>query len=265
MACRRAKSRILEWITWQDGIGEKTCLGVGSILSPLVCFCVLFFSFFGGSVFPLAKASPCRLLKQGGSQSTADSSSCILWLSCRMAENRIKKKSKWATFPRGAWNTVPAFRQTQQTQALIGGCFGTKGNWYLKKKSPESQLSRWFSPELQEGWGWGQGKDAGITQLPPGYRWLKSDKDGQWELTSHPRISQRVITPCGGYLGPEADHFQPAAVASHSLIGGFINSGAKPGRQATEGSNGEAYSEATVRNPGAHHSREGYLLIPLLR
>lgn len=229
--------------------------------------CSIFSLFFwGGVFFPPAKASPCRLLEQGGSQPTADSSSCTLWLSCRMAGNRIKKKSKWATFPRGAGNPVPAFRQTQQTLALIGGCFGTKGNWYLKKKkkSPESQLSRWFSPELQEGWGWGQGEDAGIAQLPPGYRWLKSDKDGQWELTSHPRISQRVITPCGGYLGPEADHFQPAAVASHSLVGGFINSGAKPGRQATERNDGEAYSEAIVRNPRAHHSREGYLPIPLL-
>lgn len=132
---------------------------------------------------------------------------------------------------------------TKHSTSLSANPADTSPDWRLlrnkgklvfkKKKSPESQLSRWFSPELQEGWGWGQGKGAGITQLSPGYRWLKSDKDGQWELTSHPRISQRVITPCGGYLGPEADHFQPAAVASHSLVGGFINSGAKPGRQAT--------------------------------
>lgn len=103
----------------------------------------------GGVFFSLAKASPCKLLKQGGSQSTADSSSCTVWLSCRMAGNRIKKKSKWATFPRGARNTVPAFRQTQQTQALIGGCFGTKGNWYLKKKiswKPTQQMVFSWAP-----------------------------------------------------------------------------------------------------------------------
>ena len=121
------------------------------LVMVLIFFSVLFFVFSTPG-----KRINMHVLKQGGPPFTADSSSCNLCLSCRMAGNRIKKKSKWTTFPPGAWNTIPASHQTQQTPALIGGCLGTKGNWYLKKKSSESQLSRWFFPGLHErGMGWG--------------------------------------------------------------------------------------------------------------
>lgn len=151
-----------------------------------------------------------------------------------MAGNRIKKKSKWTTFPPGARNTIPAFRQTRQTSALIGGCLRTKGNWYLKKKKifwkPTQQMVfSWAPREVGEE---GVGEDVGITQLPPGYRWLRSDKDGHRGLTSHPRISQRAITPCGGYLDRAADRFQPAAAVRHSQVWGLYSKQAK--REARE-------------------------------
>lgn len=100
-----------------------------------ILFLVMVFIFFC-FVFVFIFSTPCQrinmqVLKQEGPPFTADSGSCNFWLSCRMAGNRIKKKSKWTTFPPGARNTIPASRQTQQTPALIGGCLGTKGNWYF--------------------------------------------------------------------------------------------------------------------------------------
>jgi hypothetical protein len=58
-------------------------------------------------------------------------------------------------------------------------------------------------------------------------------KIGNEGLTSHPRISQRAITPCGGYLGPAADHLQPAAVVHHCHVRALLT--AEERRQAMRG------------------------------
>lgn len=159
-------------------------------------------------------------------------------------------KSKWTTFPQGARNTIPAFRQTPQTPALIGGCLGTKGNWYLKKKSSESQLSRWFFPGLQEKQGvrWGQGGGRRDNTLPPGRRRLRSDKDGHRGLTSHPRISQRAITPCGGCLDQAADRSNRSCCSSQPSLGALFKAGDGRGqrRRGWRRSEGKVESETTV-------------------
>ena len=120
------------------------------LVMVLIFFSVLFFVFSTPG-----KRINMHVLKQGGPPFTADSSSCNLCLSCRMAGNRIKKKSKWTTFPPGAWNTIPASHQTQQTPALIGGCLGTKGNWYLKKKNllKANSADGFFLGSMRGGWG----------------------------------------------------------------------------------------------------------------
>lgn len=150
-----------------------------------ILFLVMVFIFFC-FVFVFIFSTPCQrinmqVLKQGGPPFTADSGSCNFWLSCRMAGNRIKKKSKWTTFPPGARNTIPASRQTQQTPALIGGCLGTKGNWYLKKNLLKANSADgFFLGSKRGGWGREVGVGEGCRDNPTATRIQMTEKWQRW-------------------------------------------------------------------------------------
>lgn len=121
---------------------------------------------------------------------------------------------------------------------------------FKKKKSSESQLSRWFFPGLQEKQGvrWGQGGGRRDNTLPPGHRRLRSDKDGHRGLTSHPRISQRAITPCGGCLDQAADRSNRSCCSSQPSLGALFKAGDGRGqrRRGWRRSKGKVESETTV-------------------
>lgn len=249
----------LEWTlgSWSQrtiGNGKKTCLGVGSInlcvlSSSLVCFCVLFSDFFFLVWFPLspAKASPCSLWKKGAPHLQLTVAAATSDCPAEWQGIESKRKASGGNLSSGSTKHSTSLSSNPADTSPDWGLLRNKGKLVFKKKiswKPTQQMVfSWAPGGVGEGGGKGCWDNTTATRIQMTEKWqrwaLRADLSPQ-NFTKGNYTMWRVSGP-GGWPFPTCSCCQ-----SQPRWGFYQQQSEARQREAIEGSNGKAYSQARV-------------------